>query len=112
MKDSRQIDNAVHIGCLPSSREPAFSSHRITATCFYPYAFRRLAPAITPCGRPHHVKIARSAEPASIVAKRYGISDETVRTWRKRGEHANQDGLITKVGHILYYANEVSQPDS
>jgi transposase InsO family protein len=36
-------------------------------------------------------EIARSAEPASIVAKRYGISDETVRKWRKRGEQAVQD---------------------
>jgi transposase InsO family protein len=36
-------------------------------------------------------EIARSIEPASIVAKRYGISDETVRKWRKRGEHACQD---------------------
>jgi transposase InsO family protein len=26
--------------------------------------------------------------------------------------HTNQDDLITKVGNILYYANEVSQPDS
>jgi len=31
-------------------------------------------------------EIARSIEPASVVAKRYGISDETVRKWRKRGE--------------------------
>jgi transposase InsO family protein len=36
-------------------------------------------------------EIARSTGPASIVAKRYGISDETVRKWRKRGEHACQD---------------------
>lgn len=36
-------------------------------------------------------EIARSAEPASVVAKRYGISDETVRKWRKRGEQACQD---------------------
>jgi transposase len=36
-------------------------------------------------------EIARSTEPASILAKRYGISDETVRKWRKRGEHACQD---------------------
>lgn len=36
-------------------------------------------------------EIARSAEPASVVAKRYGISDETVRKWRKRGEQAIQD---------------------
>ena len=36
-------------------------------------------------------EIARSAEPASVVAKRYGISDETVRKWRKRGEQAVLD---------------------
>lgn len=36
-------------------------------------------------------EIARSTEPASLVAKRYGISDETVRKWRKRGEQACQD---------------------
>jgi transposase-like protein len=29
-------------------------------------------------------EIARSTEPVSIMAKRYGISDETVRKWRKR----------------------------
>jgi transposase InsO family protein len=36
-------------------------------------------------------EIARSTEPANVIAKRYGISDETVRKWRKRGEHAVQD---------------------
>ena len=36
-------------------------------------------------------EIARSTEPASVVAKRYGISDETVRKWRKRGEQAILD---------------------
>jgi transposase InsO family protein len=36
-------------------------------------------------------EIARSTEPASVVAKRYGISDETVRKWRRRGEQAIQD---------------------
>lgn len=36
-------------------------------------------------------EIARSTEPASLVAKRYGISDETVRKWRKRGEQQCQD---------------------
>jgi transposase-like protein len=33
-------------------------------------------------------EIARSSEPASVLAKRYGISDETVRKWRRRGEQA------------------------
>lgn len=36
-------------------------------------------------------EIARSTEPASVVAKRYGISNETVRKWRRRGEQAVQD---------------------
>ncbi|ANQ41847.1 integrase [Gluconobacter oxydans] len=36
-------------------------------------------------------EIARSTEPTSVVARRYGISDETVRKWRKRGEQACQD---------------------
>ena len=36
-------------------------------------------------------EIVRSTEPTSVVAKRYGISDETVRKWRKRGEQACQD---------------------
>ena len=36
-------------------------------------------------------EIARSTEPVRILAKRYGISEETVRKWRKRGEQACQD---------------------
>lgn len=36
-------------------------------------------------------EIARSPEPTSLAAKRYGISDETFRKWRKRGEQACQD---------------------
>ena len=36
-------------------------------------------------------EIARSTEPTTVIARRYGISDETVRKWRKRGEHAVQD---------------------
>ncbi len=30
-------------------------------------------------------EIARSSEPASVLARRYGVSDETIRKWRKRG---------------------------
>ncbi len=30
-------------------------------------------------------EIARSAEPSGVLAKRYGVSAETVRKWRKRG---------------------------
>ena len=36
-------------------------------------------------------EIVRSTEPASVEAKRYGISDETVRKGSKRGERACQD---------------------
>ncbi len=36
-------------------------------------------------------EIARSTDPTSVLAKRYGISDETVRKWRKRGALACQD---------------------
>lgn len=36
-------------------------------------------------------EMARFTEPASLVAKRYGISDETVRKWRRRGEQAVPD---------------------
>jgi transposase len=36
-------------------------------------------------------EIARSTESTSVVAKRYGISDEMVRKWRKRGEKGCQD---------------------
>ncbi|AOF94605.1 helix-turn-helix domain protein (plasmid) [Sphingobium sp. RAC03] len=76
--------------------------------------------------------IARSTEPASVVAKRYGISDETVRKWRRRGEQAVQDRSsrpkrlawrmneeeraiiypVRRATGLLYYANDVSQPDS
>ena len=30
-------------------------------------------------------EIARSAEPSGVLARRYGVSTETVRKWRKRG---------------------------
>jgi hypothetical protein len=33
-------------------------------------------------------EIANSAEPASILAQRYGVSTETIRKWRKRGTSA------------------------
>lgn len=36
-------------------------------------------------------EIARSTKPVRILAKHYGISEETVRKWRKRGEQACQD---------------------
>ena len=36
-------------------------------------------------------EIARSAEPTGELAKRYGVSTETVREWRKRGPAACRD---------------------
>lgn len=30
-------------------------------------------------------EIARSTEPAGVLARRYGVSTETIRKWRKRG---------------------------
>ena len=50
-------------------------------------------------------EIARSTEPASVVAKRYGISDETVRKWRNRGEHACQD-RSSRPRRLPWRANE------
>lgn len=51
------------------------------------------------------VDIARSTEPASVLAKRYGISDETVRKWRKRGEQAVQDRSSRPL-HLAWRMNE------
>jgi transposase-like protein len=30
-------------------------------------------------------EIARSVEPSGVLARRYGVSTETIRKWRKRG---------------------------
>lgn len=30
-------------------------------------------------------EIARSVEPTGVLARRYGVSTETIRKWRKRG---------------------------
>src|ERR671917_248244 len=32
-----------------------------------------------------HAEIARSSEPTGILARRYGVSTETIRKWRQRG---------------------------
>jgi transposase-like protein len=32
-------------------------------------------------------EIARSSESTGVLAKRFGVSTETVRKWRKRGAH-------------------------
>lgn len=36
-------------------------------------------------------EIARSPESSGVLAKRYGVSAETIRKWRKRGPDACQD---------------------
>src|SRR4051812_25500216 len=36
-------------------------------------------------------EIARSAEPSGMLAKRYGVSTETIRKWRTRGPADCQD---------------------
>ena len=36
-------------------------------------------------------EIARSTEPTGVLARRYGVSTETIRTWRKRGPGDCQD---------------------
>ena len=50
-------------------------------------------------------EIARSIEPTSVVAKRYGISAETVRKWRRRGEQACQD-RSSRPKRLPWRANE------
>ena len=37
------------------------------------------------------VDIARSREPAGVLARRYGVSTQTIRKWRKRGPEDCQD---------------------
>ena len=36
-------------------------------------------------------EMARSSEPTGVLARRYGVSTETIRKWRKRGPDACQD---------------------
>lgn len=36
-------------------------------------------------------EIARSREPTGVLARRFGVSSETIRKWRKRGPHDCQD---------------------
>jgi transposase InsO family protein len=50
--------------------------------------------AIHPCARTTpavRAEIGRSAEPTGVLARRYGVSTETVRKWRKRGPDACHD---------------------
>src|SRR4028119_1497845 len=42
-------------------------------------------------------EIARSSEPTGVLARRYGVSTETIRKWRKRGPHDCQD----RSAHVL-----------
>ena len=42
------------------------------------HACARTTPAV-------RIEIARSEEPTGVLARRYGVSAETVRKWRKRG---------------------------
>lgn len=45
-------------------------------------------PQIHPCARTTpavRIEIARSGAPSDVLARRYGVSAETVRKWRKRG---------------------------
>src|SRR5215211_7900237 len=48
------------------------------------HANARTAPAV-------RAEIARSTEPSSVLARRYGVSTETIRKWRKRGAADCQD---------------------
>ena len=41
-------------------------------------------------------KITRSLKSSSTLAKRYGISAETVRKWRKRGPNGNNSKGVLK----------------
>ena len=48
------------------------------------HANARTTPAV-------RAEIARSSEPSGVLAKRYGVSTETIRKWRKRGPDDCQD---------------------
>jgi transposase-like protein len=37
------------------------------------------------------LEIAHSHEPTGVLAKRFGVSTETIRKWRKRGANDCQD---------------------
>jgi transposase len=37
------------------------------------------------------IEIARSTEPTGVLAKRFGVSTETIRKWRNRGAEDCQD---------------------
>lgn len=49
--------------------------------------------------------IAASAEPSGVLAKRYGVSTETIRKWRKRGTDDVQDHS-SRPQHLRWRATE------
>lgn len=53
-------------------------------------------------------EIVRSPERTSVVAKYYGISDEMVRKWRKRGEQAVL-GCPSRPHHLARRMNEAER---
>jgi len=55
--------------------------------------------------------IARSTEPVSVLAKRYGIRDEAVRKWRRRGEQEIQDRL-SRPNRLAWRMNEDERSSS
>src|SRR3982751_3260142 len=60
----------------------ACSAEEVLMPTIHPKA--RTTPAV-------RAEIARSTEPTGILAQRYGVSTETIRTWRKRGAADCQD---------------------
>lgn len=42
-------------------------------------------------------EIARSTEPSGTLAKRYGVSAETIRKWRKRGTPSARTGPPARI---------------
>ncbi|TWA83172.1 hypothetical protein FBZ83_106355 [Azospirillum brasilense] len=49
--------------------------------------------------------IAATTEPSSVLAKRYGVSTETIRKWRKRGPEDVQDHS-SRPQHLRWRATE------
>src|SRR5689334_18447482 len=60
----------------------ALSAEEVLMPTIHPKA--RTTPAV-------RAEIARSSEPTGVLARRYGVSTETIRKWRKRGPADCQD---------------------
>jgi len=60
----------------------ALSAEEALMLAIHPKA--RTTPAV-------RAEIARSSEPTGVLARRYGVSTETIRKWRKRGPASCQD---------------------